>query len=52
MIAGAIGISGSDAPLALVSESFAPAMWLGLLYFVGLCVFFYRRIVTTPAPAV
>ena len=52
VIAGAIGISGSDAPLALVSESFAPAMWLGLLYFVGLCVFFYRRIVTTPAPAV
>ncbi len=52
VIAGAIGISGSDAPLALVSESFAPAMWLGLLYFIGLCVFFYRRIVTTPAPAV
>ena len=33
-----------DAPLALVREGFAPAMWLGLAYFVGLCVFFYRRV--------
>ena len=30
--------------LALVGDGFAPAMWLGLAYFVGLCVFFYRRV--------
>ncbi|MCE1251429.1 MAG: OPT/YSL family transporter, partial [Comamonadaceae bacterium] len=44
LLAALIGFSGSDAPLALVGEGFAPAMWLGLLYFVGLCLFFYRRV--------
>ncbi len=44
LIAALIGLSGKDAPLALVGEGFAPAMWLGLAYFVGLCVFFYRRV--------
>ena len=44
LIAALIGFSGKDAPLALVGEGFAPAMWLGLAYFVGLCVFFYRRV--------
>lgn len=44
LLAALIGLSGSDAPLALVGEGFAPAMWLGLLYFVGLCLFFYRRV--------
>ena len=43
LIAALIGFSGKDAPLALVGEGFAPAMWLGLAYFVGLCVFFTVR---------
>ena len=46
LIAALIGFSGKDAPLALVGEHFVPAMWLGLLYFVGLCVFFYRRVLS------
>ncbi|WP_369337940.1 OPT/YSL family transporter [Comamonas guangdongensis] len=44
IIAALIGFSGKDAPLAVVGEGFAPAMWLGLAYFAGLCVFFYRRV--------
>ena len=44
LIAALIGFSGRDAPLALVGEGFAPAMWLGLAYFVGLCLFFYKRV--------
>ena len=44
LLAAVIGFSGQDAPLALVGEGFAPAMWLGLLYFGGLCVFFYRSV--------
>lgn len=44
LLAALIGLSGSDAPLALVGEGFAPAMWLGLLYFGGLCLFFYRSV--------
>lgn len=44
LLAALIGFSGQDAPLALVGEGFAPAMWLGLLYFGGLCVFFYRSV--------
>jgi len=42
-LAAIIGFSGSDAPLALVSD-FAPAMWLGLIAFAALFVFFYRRV--------
>ena len=45
VIAALIGFSGKDAPLAIVGPDFAPAVWLGLLYFVGLCAFFYRRVV-------
>lgn len=44
LLAALIGFSGQDAPLALVGDGFAPAMWLGLLYFGGLCVFFYRSV--------
>lgn len=44
LLAALIGFSGQDAPLALVGEGFAPAMWLGLLYFGGLCTFFYRSV--------
>ena len=44
VIAALIGFSGKDAPLALVGESFAAAMWLGLAFFIGLCAFFYRRV--------
>ena len=44
VIAALIGFSGKDAPLALVGESFAAAMWLGLAFFIGLCTFFYRRV--------
>ena len=45
LLAALISFSGKDAPLAIVGEHFAPAMWLGLAYFVGLCVFFYRQVV-------
>lgn len=45
LLAALIGFSGKDAPLAIVGENFAPAMWLGLLYFAGLCMFFYRSVV-------
>ena len=44
LIAAVIGFSGQDAPLAIVGEGFAPAMWLGLASFAGLCVFFYRYV--------
>ncbi|QIL44565.1 oligopeptide transporter, OPT family [Acidovorax sp. HDW3] len=44
LLAALIGFSGKDAPLALVGEGFAPAMWLGLLYFVGLFLFFYKTV--------
>ena len=44
LIAALIGFSGKDAPLALVGEGCAPAMWLGLLGFAGLCAFFCKRV--------
>lgn len=44
-IAALIGFSGKDAPLAIVGEGFAPAVWLGLLGFSGICAFFYKRVV-------
>ncbi|MGB6053804.1 MAG: oligopeptide transporter, OPT family, partial [Burkholderiaceae bacterium] len=44
LIAALIGLSGKDAPLAIVGSDFAAAGWLGLLYFAGLCAFFYRRV--------
>jgi putative OPT family oligopeptide transporter len=39
--AGLIVALSSDAPIALVPESFAPAPWLGLLGFVGAIVWLY-----------
>jgi len=44
LIAALIGFSGSDSPLALVGEGFAPAMWLGLICFAALFAFFFRRV--------
>ncbi|WP_313075637.1 OPT family oligopeptide transporter [Melaminivora sp.] len=44
LLAAVIGFSGQDAPLALVGDGFAPAMWLGLATFIALAVFFYRSV--------
>ncbi|AVP58456.1 OPT family oligopeptide transporter [Pulveribacter suum] len=44
LLAALIGFSGQDAPLALVGEGFAPAMWLGLASFAALALFFYRSV--------
>ena len=45
VIAAIIGFSGKDAPLALVGESFEPtAQWLGLAFFIGVCLYFARRV--------
>ena len=50
-IAACIGFSGSESPLALAGPGFAPvATWLGLAYFIGMCVLLYRRVLRTPAP--
>ena len=44
-LAAVIGLSGREAPLALVGEGFAPtAQWLGLVAFVLVCVAFCRRV--------
>ena len=43
LLAAIIGFSGSNAPLAIVGDGFTAAPWLGLVYFVLLCGFFYRR---------
>jgi putative OPT family oligopeptide transporter len=45
LMAAVIGLSGKDAPLALVGEGFAgTAEGLGLAVFVLVCVGFYRRV--------
>ncbi|MEM5432546.1 OPT family oligopeptide transporter [Cupriavidus oxalaticus] len=45
MLAAVIGLSGTEAPLALVGAGFeATAQWLGLAVFVLVCVGFYRRV--------
>jgi len=45
MLAAVIGLSGKDAPLALVGAGFeATAQWLGLAVFALVCVGFYRRV--------
>ncbi len=45
LLAALIGLSGQDAPLALVGAGFAtPAMLLGLVYFCALGGFFYRSV--------
>ena len=53
LYAGIVAGSGSDAPLAVVGEGYAPfAPWVGLVLFVGLVWFSYRRtrqmVVATP----
>ncbi|MGO4765228.1 OPT family oligopeptide transporter [Cupriavidus sp. 2KB_3] len=46
-LAGIIGLSGKEAPLALVDAGFATtAEWLGLAVFVLVCVGFCRRVLT------
>ncbi len=45
LLAAVIGLSGTDAPLAVVGEGFAgTAEWLGLAVFVLVCVGFFRRV--------
>ncbi len=45
LLAGVIGATGEDAPLALAGGGFAGiAQWLGLVVFVAICVLFYRRV--------
>lgn len=45
LIAGIIGFTGSDAPLALVGDGFAGiSPWLGLAVFVAVCAGLYRRV--------
>jgi putative OPT family oligopeptide transporter len=47
LMAGIIGASGNQAPLALVGAGFVPiAQWLGLAAFVLVCVAFYTRVVS------
>lgn len=44
-LAAVIGLSGKEAPLALVGEGFATtAQWLGLAAFIAVCVGFCRRV--------
>lgn len=44
-LAAMIGLSGKEAPLALVGEGFAvTAQWLGLAAFVLVCAGFWRRV--------
>ncbi|BAN45942.1 OPT family oligopeptide transporter [Metapseudomonas resinovorans] len=51
LLAGLIGASGQNAPLALVGADFAEtAEWLGLIVFVLVCVAFYRRVLGARAP--
>ncbi|THJ32289.1 oligopeptide transporter, OPT family [Lampropedia aestuarii] len=46
VIAGLIGVTGQNAPIALVGPGFAyTAQWLGLAFLVAVCVFFYRQVV-------
>lgn len=53
--AGLIVALTTDAPIALVPESFKPAPWLGVLAFVGIVIFLYRwmlkRSMTAPRAA-
>ncbi len=43
LLAAVIGFSGEEAPLAIVGADFAGiASWLGLAYFICLCIFFYK----------
>ncbi|ARS52693.1 OPT family oligopeptide transporter [Kushneria konosiri] len=50
LMAGVIGFTGSEAPLALVGSDFADtAQWLGLIVFAAACMAFYQRITATRA---
>jgi hypothetical protein len=40
--AGLIVASSNDAPIALVSEDFAPAKILGIVAFIGLVIWLYQ----------
>ncbi|MGI4812666.1 MAG: OPT family oligopeptide transporter [Janthinobacterium lividum] len=52
MLAGAVGITGNETPLALADASFAgSARWLGLLVFMTVCVSFARRVARANDPA-
>ncbi|AKI61479.1 OPT family oligopeptide transporter [Pandoraea apista] len=43
-----VGFTGSDAPLAIVGNGFAPtAEWLALIVFAGICVVLVRRVLAT-----
>lgn len=47
LMAGMIGINGTDAPLAIVSPDFAPAAsWLGLVVFIIVAIFFCKRVLS------
>jgi hypothetical protein len=50
LIAALIGLSGASTPLAVVSDTFALAPWLGLLGFAGLCAFFCKRALAKGGP--
>jgi putative OPT family oligopeptide transporter len=44
-MAGVIGATGSEAPLALAGDGFAPvAQWITLAVFVGIAIWFGRRV--------
>jgi PPE-repeat protein len=47
LMAGIIGASGNQAPLAVVGASFeASAEWLGLAAFVAVCAAFFARVLS------
>ena len=49
LIAGIIGVSGNQAPLAVVGPGFdATAEWLGLAAFIAVCAGIYRRVLDQP----
>ena len=48
LLAGLIGTSGKDAPLALVGPGFSEtAEWLGLIVFALVCIAFCRHVLGT-----
>jgi len=48
ILAAVIGITGNEAPLALVGKSFDTAsQWLGLIVFIGICAWLVRRVLKT-----
>jgi hypothetical protein len=49
--AGLIVALSTEAPIALVPESFKPAPWLGVLAFIGIIVWLYRWMLKKSAAA-